>query len=138
MTFSYHVKATSAHIIMSNAQQAPAVQQERKTPAEKLEYQRIYNEAHAEKIRAYQHQYYEARRTEKIEQQKERYKKNPEQMKKAWSKYAKDHREEINERRRGYGTYDCDCGSKNLLVCNRTTHQKSNKHLKHQNSLVQQ
>lgn len=102
-----------------------------KTPADKLEYQRQYNLKHADKIRQYQQKYYEAHREEKIEQQKKRNNANKEELKKTWAKYAKERRTEIKERRHSYGTYDCPCGSMNLLVLNRTTHEKTNKHKKH-------
>ena len=102
-----------------------------KTPADKLEYQRQYNAEHAEEIRKYQKKYYETHRAERIAQQKERNKANKEELKKTWSTYAKEHRTEISERRRSYGIYDCECGSLNLLVLNRTTHEKTKKHAKH-------
>ena len=101
----------------------------RKTPSERIEYQRRYNAENADKIREYQQKYYEAHRAEKIARQKERNKANHEQLKKTWAKYAKEHREEIKERRHSYGTYNCQCGSQNLLVLNRTTHEKTKKHL---------
>ena len=65
--------------------------------------------------------------------QQQRNKENHTHLKEMSSKYAKEHREAINERRRNYGTYDCTCGSLNLLVLNRTTHEKSQKHNKHIN-----
>ncbi len=102
-----------------------------KTPLDKLEYQRQYNAEHAEEIRKYQQKYYEEHRTERIAQQKERNKANKEELKKTWAKYAVEHRAEIKERRHSYGTYDCECGSLNLLVLNRTTHEKTKKHGKH-------
>jgi hypothetical protein len=102
-----------------------------KTPLDKLEYQRQYNAEHAEEIRKYQQKYYEEHRTERIAQQKERNKANKEELKKTWAKYAVEHRAEIKERRHSYGTYDCPCGSLNLLVLNRTTHEKTKKHAKH-------
>ena len=102
-----------------------------KTPLDKLEYQRQYNAEHAEEIRKYQQKYYEEHRTERIAQQKERNKANKEELKKTWTKYAIEHRAEIKERRHSYGTYDCECGSLNLLVLNRTTHEKTKKHAKH-------
>ena len=102
-----------------------------KTPLDKLEYQRQYNAEHAEEIRKYQQKYYEEHRTERIAQQKERNKANKEELKKTWTKYAIKHRAEIKERRHSYGTYDCECGSLNLLVLNRTTHEKTKKHAKH-------
>jgi len=102
-----------------------------KTPLDKLEYQRQYNSKHAEEIRKYQQKYYEEHRAERIERQKERNKANKEVMKKTWAKYAVEHRAEIKERRHSYGTYDCPCGSLNLLVLNRTTHEKTKKHTKH-------
>jgi hypothetical protein len=102
-----------------------------KTPLDKLEYQRQYNAEHAEEIRKYQQKYYEAHRTERIAQQKERNKANKEELKKTWAKYAVEHRAEIKERRHSYGTYDCACGSLNLLVLNRTTHEKTKKHAKY-------
>jgi hypothetical protein len=104
-----------------------------KTPIEKIEYQKRYNTEHADKIRLYQQKYYEAHREERITQQKQRNKENHTHLKEMSSKYAKEHREAINERRRNYGTYDCTCGSLNLLVLNRTTHEKSQKHKKHIN-----
>jgi hypothetical protein len=102
-----------------------------KTPLDKLEYQRQYNAEHAEEIRKYQQKYYEEHRTERIERQKERNKANKEELKKTWAKYAIKHRAEIKERRHSYGTYNCECGSLNLLVLNRTTHEKTKKHAKH-------
>ena len=102
-----------------------------KTPLDKLEYQRQYNAEHADEIRKYQQKYYEEHRTERIAQQKERNKANKEELKKTWTKYAIEHRAEIKERRHSYGTYDCECGSLNLLVLNRTTHEKTKKHAKH-------
>ena len=102
-----------------------------KTPLDKLEYQRQYNAKHAEEIRKYQQKYYEEHRVERIERQKERNKANKEKLKDTWAKYATEHRAEIKERRHSYGTYDCPCGSLNLLVLNRTTHEKTKKHTKH-------
>ena len=102
-----------------------------KTPLDKLEYQRQYNAKHAEEIRKYQQKYYEEHRVERIERQKERNKANKEKLKDTWAKYATEHRAEIKERRHSYGTYDCECGSLNLLVLNRTTHEKTKKHTKH-------
>ena len=102
-----------------------------KTPLDKLEYQRQYNAKHAEEIRKYQQKYYEEHRVERIERQKERNKANKEKLKDTWAKYATEHRAEIKERRHSYGTYDCPCGSLNLLVLNRTTHEKTKKHAKH-------
>ena len=102
-----------------------------KTPIDKLEYQRQYNAKHAEEIRKYQQKYYEEHRVERIERQKERNKANKEKLKDTWAKYATEHRAEIKERRHSYGTYDCECGSLNLLVLNRTTHEKTKKHTKH-------
>jgi hypothetical protein len=102
-----------------------------KTPLDKLEYQRHYNAEHVEEIRKYQQKYYEAHRAERIERQKERNKANKEELKQKSAKYAIEHRAEIKERRHSYGTYDCECGSLNLLVLNRTTHEKTKKHAKH-------
>jgi hypothetical protein len=62
---------------------------------------------------------------------KDNFNKAKEELKKKCAKYAKEHRAEISERRRSYGTYDCQCGSLNLLVLNRTTHEKTKKHTKH-------